>query len=287
MAFSPDGKTLASSSWDKTIKLWDVQEPTLDLVGYLLGKWYEFDEGTGDLLLVHASVDYLYQKHTNGFFNVGRWTHVGVLQSAKSPEEANRLLYEHYCRNQAWNGAFALLEQPMDQRVEPRLWSVIGVTISCARGDYLGAAKYQTRWVWHLMSQVPHDQAMELPLADALGQLAWYQELGGQFPEALKSAAGAVRLNPKEEASPLQANHAHALLLAGQYAQAAAIYQRHKGQTLADGGKWNDEIVNAFKLLRAQGHTHPDMPKIEALLGIELPKKPAPTPPTVPPPNSK
>ena len=266
MAFSPDGKTLASSSWDKTIKLWDVQEPTLDLVGYLLGKWYEFDEGTGDLLPVHASVDYLYQKHTNGFFNVGRWTHVGVLQSAKSPEEANRLLYEYYCRNQVWNGAFALLEQPMDQRVEPQLWSEIGASISKERGDYPGAVRYQGRWVSHLKSLTPQDQAVELRLADALGQLAWYQELSGQFPEALKSTEEAVRLNPREDTTPLQANHAHALLFSGQYAQAAAIYQKHKGKTFTDGRKWSEVVLNDFKLLREQGHTHPDMKKIEALL---------------------
>ena len=33
-----------------------------------------------------------------------------------------------------------------------------------------------------------------------------------------------------------------------------------------DGRKWNDELRNDFKALRAAGRDHPDMKKIEALL---------------------
>jgi hypothetical protein len=34
-----------------------------------------------------------------------------------------------------------------------------------------------------------------------------------------------------------------------------------------DERKWNDELRNDFKLLREVGHDHPDMQKIEGLLG--------------------
>ena len=39
------------------------------------------------------------------------------------------------------------------------------------------------------------------------------------------------------------------------------------GTAFEDGRKWNDELRNDFKLLRAAGHDHPDMKKIEAMLG--------------------
>ena len=36
VVFSPDGKTIASASWDKTVRLWDVQTgaPLLTLIGH-------------------------------------------------------------------------------------------------------------------------------------------------------------------------------------------------------------------------------------------------------------
>src|SRR3954454_11882543 len=43
VAFSPDGRTLASGSWDGSIKLWDTEGARLKLKRTLRGEWDEVE----------------------------------------------------------------------------------------------------------------------------------------------------------------------------------------------------------------------------------------------------
>ena len=67
-----------------------------------------------------------------------------------------------------------------------------------------------------------------------------------------------------------QVNLAHSLLFLGRYEEAKAVYIRL--QDVIDEGKQipgREVVRNDFMLMRAAGISHPDMPRIEAAIGIK------------------
>jgi tetratricopeptide (TPR) repeat protein len=83
---------------------------------------------------------------------------------------------------------------------------------------------------------------------------------------ALPTAEKAVALHTDDKPHPARLNLGHAYLLNGQFEKAKAIYEKYLGNAFDDGRKWNDELRNDFKALRAAGRDHPDVKMIEALL---------------------
>jgi tetratricopeptide (TPR) repeat protein len=102
--------------------------------------------------------------------------------------------------------------------------------------------------------------------SNVYGKLCWVATLAGKIPEALFAGENAVFLLTDDTLSAARMNLAHAYLFNGQFDKAKAIYSKYRGQASEDGRKWNDEVLNDFKTLRAAGKDHPDMKKIETLL---------------------
>ncbi len=112
----------------------------------------------------------------------------------------------------------------------------------------------------------------DLPREQRLGcciLLGWCGILAGSFPSALDDAQAAVALLEEDGLSPARMNYAHALLFAGRYAEAEAIYRRYLGQAFPDGRKWNDELRSDVAILRRAGRDHPDLKKVEQLLSAQ------------------
>jgi hypothetical protein len=97
--------------------------------------------------------DNLYHSRDYRFLNVGPWTHIGIMQMAESPEKVNRKLFEHYVYCHAWGAAMALLEQPMDQEVDPVYPCGEGIKERLAVGDAAGAERFKNSLLAYLKAR--------------------------------------------------------------------------------------------------------------------------------------
>lgn len=91
-----------------------MREPSLDLAGYLVGQWYNFEGEAAQIKSTVYVSNNLYEQKGCNFLNVQPSSHVGALQSKGVLDGQNRALYEYLYRNSIWSGALALIDQPMD-----------------------------------------------------------------------------------------------------------------------------------------------------------------------------
>ncbi|MDQ0290552.1 nSTAND1 domain-containing NTPase [Oligosphaera ethanolica] len=106
-------------------------------------------------------------------------------------------------------------------------------------------------------------------LSDASSLLCWVALLTGKHKDALEAGEKAVALLAHHKPCSARMKLAHAYLLTNQFEKAKTIHEKYARTSFLDGRKWNDEARSDFKLLREAGQDHPDMKRIEALLGIQ------------------
>ncbi len=147
------------------------------------------------------------------------------------------------------------------------------VSLLIGSHQFMSTADYKQAF---LSARQAWDQVETLPQADpdrgrflprVAASLTWAAALSGQPADAIAFAEACMPFLPPATPRPLLMNLAHLYLLTGQYDKAAMAYGQFKGTSFPDGRKWNDELRSDFKLLREVGHDHPDMQKIEAMLG--------------------
>lgn len=117
------------------------------------------------------------------------------------------------------------------------------------------------RLVDTLETRFVKDTSLRLDLGEACAQKAWFSLLAGQYAAGEAAARRSMALTHLEP--QIKCTLAHTLLFQNRFEEAKAAYL-----DFADDEPGNtDYIFDDFDKLRRNGVSHPDMPRIEALLG--------------------
>lgn len=97
----------------------------------------------------------------------------------------------------------------------------------------------------------------------AYGTLGWAELLSNHPQESINASRSALRL-ASEKPSWIEANLAHAYLIAGQVDQASAIYSAHAGEPMYDD-RFEVSILDDFAQLRRLGFDRPAIAQMEKM----------------------
>jgi tetratricopeptide (TPR) repeat protein/energy-coupling factor transporter ATP-binding protein EcfA2 len=186
----------------------------------------------------------------------GDW--VGALQSYRESLAIMRRLAAQDLKNAGWQRDLRVAYEKLGRAASAQ--GNRAEALQC----YRASASITQNLVENARAQTNAESKRTLALE--LGSLAWYRELCGEFPEALKASTEAMTLSPSHGPESLALNYAHALLFSGQYENAKGIYMKFKGQKQESGKRFEDIAREDFRQLRQARQNHPDMEKIEALL---------------------
>jgi hypothetical protein len=103
-------------------------------------------------------------------------------------------------------------------------------------------------------------------LALVWSELAWWQIMAGQPEQAIKSALAGTEFDTNQD--ELKMHLAHAYMLADRFAESERIHVENRNITLDDGKSWREAVLEEFETMRRSGLEHPDMARIEKLLGF-------------------
>jgi hypothetical protein len=172
--------------------------------------------------------------------------------------------------------AYRLALEVTTREAQPQEWATLQRNLANALSDETDICEGKERVRYSMeaisacrasMQVVGVTPEMKDLLVELLGSHSYYLLFTKRSKEAIEAAAEALNLAPTERW--IRTNQAHGYLLSGQFAQAEAIYTKYAHEVLNDDETFAQVVRHDFAELRKAGIDHPDMARIESLLGIE------------------
>jgi hypothetical protein len=243
VAVTPDGTRIVTGSGDQTARVWDAKTGAelLQLKGHAVRSMAVTPDGGH---MVTAS-----EIETSRLWDLAQLLPPRAQYQLSTPELRQALID----RAKAVVPRCLTIEQRMTFLLSPE---PPGWCIDMAKYPY--DAKHWKAWKARKTAE-----AVDSETADSYGDFADAAVKAGDFEIALEAAELGIQFGP--EKIWIRANRAHALMFLNKIPEARDEYfaERNREAIMPDGRKWEDAVVEDFRIYREKGRTHELMTEIE------------------------